>query len=214
MKKLQIIDYNSGIIEMERDMDGGALVRYVDDRGIIQRAGGIDAAYFGESHMIKNSYYRPIAEKLVERFEELSHIPPAAILWLQEMDWKPPKKGKKWQWIARCKKAPPMLTDTWGYSFIIEVRDYFFRDMSREQIITLVYHEMRHIGEEGDILHHDLEDWSNLVATFGHDWAAADQDIADLLADDFEGFKELGIGRQLSIYEGDSAAMKAGVRND
>jgi hypothetical protein len=211
MKKLQIIDCNSGVIELERDMDGSALVQYVDDRGIIQRAGGIDAAYFGESHMIKNNYYRPIAEKLVERFEELKHIPPAAILWLQEIDWKPPKNGKKkWQWIARCKKAPPMLADTWGYSFIIEVRDYFFRDMSKEQIIALVYHEMRHIGEEGDILHHDLEDWSNLVATFGYDWAAADQDIENLLDDDFEGFKRLGIGRQLTIYEGGNAAMRSG----
>lgn len=102
-----------------------------------------------------------------------------------------------------------MLTDTWGYSFIIEVRDYFSRDMSREQIIALVYHEMRHIGEEGDLLHHDLEDWSNLVATFGFNWAGADRNIADLLDDDFAGFKELGIGRQLTIYEGGSAAMVA-----
>lgn len=107
MKRVQIIDCDTGAIVTERDMDGNALVQYVDDRGIIQRAGSIDRAYFGDSHMIKNSYYRPIAEKLVERFEELSHIPPAAILWLQEMDWKPPKKERNGNGSQDAKKRRP-----------------------------------------------------------------------------------------------------------
>ncbi len=181
-------------------------MQYADENGFIRKLGSIDRAGFGDEHEIRNDFYRPIAARLAEKFEELSHIAPGSILWLQNVSWEPPKSGHAWQWVARCKKAPPMLKSAWGYSFIIEVRDWFFVRMSREQAVALIYHEMRHIGEDGEILHHDLEDWSNLVATFGQAWADRDHVVADLLAEDFEGFK-FRSRRQISFLEGASAAM-------
>ncbi|WP_406244149.1 putative metallopeptidase [Tissierella carlieri] len=40
----------------------------------------------------------------------------------------------------------------------LKTRKYFIERMQREQIIALIYHELIHIREDGDMVKHDIED--------------------------------------------------------
>lgn len=210
LRKMQIIDTGTGALETEKEFEGDFCVQFTDkDNGCIKRLGRILNAKFGDKHEIKNWYYEPIAARLVEKFEELAHIDASGILFLENTHWAQPKGGvKKWTWIARIKKANEHLQNTWGYDYIMEIKMHFASDMDIEKIVALIYHELRHIGEEGELLHHDVEDWNNLVATLGVNWPSTHAEIIDLLGEEFEGFDELRtVGRQISLNGGGSAAM-------
>ncbi len=74
--------------------------------------------------------------------------------------------------------------------------------MSKEQVIATVYHELRHIDTDGDIKPHDVEDWDNMVATLGKNWAETKSSIINLLDDEFPGWNELRkAGQQINIFE-------------
>ena len=142
----------------------------------------MDNAKFGEKHWIKNFVYRHIAAQLVKKFEELRHIKPSKILFIEDMDYEDPENGKP-QWRAKISKANKQFTVMTGYEYILETRNYFIERMQREQIIALIYHELRHIGQDGDMVKHDIEDWNNMIATLGTDWATTQAKIKDLLED-------------------------------
>lgn len=212
-RKLRIIDEGSGEIEVERDFDGDFCVQFTEgDDGRIRRLGQLQNARYGDIHDIKSWYYGPIAAELIEKFEELRHIDAGRVLFLENTNWKPPKGGiSKWTWIARVKKANEHLQRIWGYDFIMEIREWFSCQMSTEQIIALVYHELRHIGEDGSLLHHDVEDWNNMVATLGTNWDSPEAEIINLLSDDFKEFEALrSVGRQMSLQSTGSSAALAG----
>ena len=77
--------------------------------------------------------------------------------------------------------------------------------MSREQLILLIYHELRHIGhDEGKIIHHDVEDWSNIVATFGTAWSTTKEEIINIIDDEFESENWMQImptRRQITLFD-------------
>ena len=203
-KKIQIIDMTTGEIEGEGEFNGEYAVQYTGGAsGAIQRLGSIHNAHFGEKHEIKNWYYAPIAERLVEKFEELEHIGVGVILFIEDVEWTKPKGvSSKKPWIARMKKANEMLENIWGYRYVMETRGYFTEDMSREQIIAMIYHELLHIGYEGELKPHDIEDWGSMVATLGANWATTQGEILDLLDDEFPGWDELRrAGQQTSLFE-------------
>ncbi|WP_339789404.1 putative metallopeptidase [Tissierella sp.] len=56
--------------------------------------------------------------------------------------------------------------------------------MQREQIIALIYHELIHIREDGDMIKHDIEDSNSIKATFGTDWPAIQARIKNLLEEE------------------------------
>ncbi|TCO79156.1 hypothetical protein [Marinisporobacter balticus] len=61
----------------------------------------------GDKHWIKNYQYRPTVLRLVEKFDELNHIDPYKILFIEDMEWEP--GTAKNPWIAKTKqeiKAP------------------------------------------------------------------------------------------------------------
>lgn len=55
------------------------------------------------------------------------------------------------------------------------------QDASKQQIIAVVYHELRHISRDGEIVAHEIEDWDIMYNKLGHDWMSKYQDIPDLL---------------------------------
>jgi predicted metallopeptidase len=211
---LRIFDGETGIEELERAFDGDFCVQFTEDDGRIRRLGEIRNAKYGDKHEIKSWYYAPIAEQIVAKFDELKHITVERVLFLENVKWSPPKgRIKKWMWIARIKKANEDLQNVWGYDYVMEIRAYFSDQMSTEQIVALVYHELRHVGEDGSILHHDVEDWNNMVATLGVNWSSPETDIINLLGEEFRGFEALrSVGRQLSLQcDGSSAALAGKV---
>jgi hypothetical protein len=88
-----------------------------------------------------------------------------------------------------------------GYEYVLETRQWYTKDMSREQMVALIFHELKHIDIDGGILHHDIEDWDCMVATLGSDWAGTRAKIADILADDFEWEELRKVGTQVSIFD-------------
>ncbi|WP_425057637.1 hypothetical protein SCACP_21550 [Sporomusa carbonis] len=137
-----------------------------------------------------NDFYRPIAEKLVHKFPELKHITVASILFLDNTEGSGKSKDK-----IRCAQIGT-IQEKWSdiiYQFTGKRFDYFiefFRQnterLTKEQLITVVYHELAHIGTDGNIRHHSIEEWANIVAKFGPDWLAPHLVIPDLLEDGFQ----------------------------
>lgn len=204
-KVIKIVDRYTGEVILDREIDGDFQMQFTQnsDSGKIHRIGLIDNGKFGDKHWIKNYYFRPMAQRLIEKFDEISHIHINRILFLENTAWTPAKGGSaKKTWIARIGKANQWLQDTWGYMYVMELKGYYMEKMSKEQVIATVYHELRHIDSDGEIKSHDIEDWDNMVATLGKNWAETKYQIINLLDDEFPGWNELGrIGRQLSIFE-------------
>lgn len=201
MKKLTIVEGSSGEIIEDIEFSGGYNIQYAsnEDSGRIQKVTRLDNAKFDEKHWIKNLIYRPICWKLVSKFEELKYIKPDKILFLEDINWTP--TGGKKSWIARIKATNKELYSVTGYEYIIETREYYTEKMSKEQIVALMYHELRHIDSDGTLKDHDVEDWSNMVATLGKNWAETETNIADILDDEFLWDELRKDGRQVSIYD-------------
>jgi hypothetical protein len=123
------------------------------------------------------------------------------------MEWKP--GSGEHPWIAKTSKAKSQFEAMTGYEYIIEIRNWFINQMSKEQITALLYHELRHIGD-GSIIKHDIEDWNCMVATLGSDWATTQAQIIDILNDDFEQWDYLRkVGTQVSIFDNIASIKKA-----
>ena len=93
MKKLRITDDDTGEIILEKEFSGGYHLIYtnIDDSGKLHHIRELDNAKFGEKHWIKNFVYGPIANKLAKKFEELRHIKPSKILFIEDMDYEDPE---------------------------------------------------------------------------------------------------------------------------
>lgn len=141
-----------------------------------------------------NNSYRPIAEALKKKYEELQYAPIKRILFIENMEDKKKKNNKIV--YAQISKVPGKWEDiiyqvTGKYfEYTLEIFKENIINMSREQIIALIYHELRHIqlvqkegGPDIDIVGHDVEDWLNMVEKLGLNWASTRGQIYDLLED-------------------------------
>lgn len=203
-KKLQIINEITGEILEEKEFSGGYHIIYtnLEDMGNLRHIRKLDNARFGDKHWIKNYIYRPIAEKLIKKLPEIGHINPKHILFIEDMEWEKPESLKpKKHWQARISKANKQFSAMSGYDYILETRNYFIERMNREQIIALIYHELRHIDEWGDLQPHDIEDWDNMVATLGKDWAETKAEIKNLIEDDILWEELEPAAKQLDIFQ-------------
>lgn len=204
-KQLIVVNKDTGERLEDIEFSGGYNIAFTNlhDGGNLRYIRKLDNGKFGDKHWIKNFIYRPIAKKLVEKFPELKHIKPMGILFIEDMEWEMPDSVKpKRHWMARILKANKHLDFMTGYDYVLETRNYFIDRMSREQLVALIYHELRHIDKYGDLVSHDVEDWDNLVATLGRDWATTQAQIIDILEDDFEGWRDLGkVATQLNMFD-------------
>ena len=194
MRSIKIFDDSSGEIVFEQELgDGHFAIQYVENtnNGTVRRFGKLMNGRFGNKHWIKNYYFEPIAEKLVEKFEEIEHVRPRSILFLENTAWEPGKGKAKKTWIARICNPNPFFQAAWGYSFIIEIKGWFVENLSKEQLIAVLYHELRHIDTDYEIRSHDIEDWGDMVATLGEDYAEKNKSIVNILDEEFEGWYSL-----------------------
>lgn len=196
----QIVVYEENR-ELERiNFSGGYNITVAnnEDGGNLKHFRRLDNGKFDDKHWIKNFIYRPIAEKLVKKFDELGHIKPGRILFIEDTEWEP-RDGDKRPWQARIRKANKQLEAMTGYWYVIETRRYFTDNMSKEQVIALLYHELRHIDRNGEIIPHDVEEWSNIIATLGIDWNSRKSQIIDIL--ELDEWNELpGIEMQMGFF--------------
>lgn len=137
-------------------------------------------------------FYRPIAEALKEKFSELQYVPVDNILFIENLEDK--RKKNNAVIYAQISKMPGkwediiyQITDK-CFGYVLEIFKENILHMSREQIIALIYHEMKHVqlvtagqGPKIDIVRHDVEDWFNMVEKLGVGWASTKGSIPDLL---------------------------------
>lgn len=135
-----------------------------------------------------NEAYRPIAEALVKKYRELRHIAVGSILFIDNTEGTGKSRDKKK--YAQTGKVPEkwhqVIAQLTGRKFEYYI-EFFKRntaEMSREQLIALVYHELRHIDHEGNLRHHEVEDWDIMLKALGENWATTHSRIPDLLAED------------------------------
>lgn len=134
-----------------------------------------------------NEAYRPIAGALIKKYPEIGHIPLLSILFIDNTTGTGTSRNKRKN--AQIGKIPTkwqeIIKQLTGHTFIYYME--FFRlnisEMSQEQIIALIYHELRHIDINGDLRHHDIEDWSEMVAKLGPDWHQTMRSLPNLLDD-------------------------------
>lgn len=208
MKKLTIFDKETGELVENKEFSGGYNITYtnLEDSGNLKHIRKLDNGKYDEKHWIKNYIYRPIAIKLVQKFDELDHIRPESILFIEDTEWEP-KDLTKHQWVARIKQANKELESMTGYEYVMELREFYTRNMTAEQVIALIYHELRHIDLDGRIIEHDIEDWENMIATLGVDWNTTRAEIPNILSEDFNEWDELRrAGTQISIFDKKVAA--------
>ncbi|WHH58291.1 putative metallopeptidase [Petroclostridium sp. X23] len=210
MKELRVIDKETGH-ELEKiEFSGGYNITFTNlhDGGNLKHVRTLDNGRYDTKHWIKNYYYRPIAERLVRKFDEIRHVPTAKILFIEDTEWTP--GTAKQPWMAQIRMANNQLLAMTGYEYVMELRQYYIEQMTREQVIGVVYHELRHIDVDGALLKHDIEDWSDMVRTLGENWATSKANIIDILDEEFPGWDEYRkAGTQVSLFESNIIPMRA-----
>ncbi|EKQ52423.1 MULTISPECIES: putative metallopeptidase [unclassified Clostridium] len=86
----------------------------------------------------------------------------------------------------------------------METSNYYTAHMDIERLILLIYHELLHIDISDDsIRKHNIEDWNNIVATFGREWSDSKSTLKNILDDDFEEWEKLlRTEKQMSLFDG------------
>jgi len=140
-----------------------------------------------------NQNYLTIAEALREKFKELQFVPVNSILFIENLEDK--KKNKNKIVFAQISKVPEKWEDiiyqTTGkkFMYMLEIFKENTSEMSREQMIALIYHELHHIqiiDGEFKLVGHDVEDWTNMIEKLGVNWNSTKSDIPDLLDEDVD----------------------------
>lgn len=144
----------------------------------------IQVESFSGKYFIKESY-RPIAQALVKKFDEISHVVVNNILFVEDQVSTKKKAGKTI--FAQISKVPEKWDDIIyqitgrHFDHMMEIYKINIFQMSQEQVFALIYHELRHIGADGEIKGHDIEDWTNMIEKLGADWNVTLASIPNLL---------------------------------
>jgi len=132
--------------------------------------------------------FRP-APELREIAEELKsvtalmwrfhHIDPARIGFFYETTCEKTDK------VAELTPVDPLwwsVLDEFGvyWDYLIAVYGYHAEGKSRNWLKILVYHELRHIGIDGKLVKHQVEDFKDILREFGIDWLDNDPDLPDI----------------------------------
>lgn len=133
-----------------------------------------------------NEAYRPIAEQLCRKFtKEIGHIATEEILFIDNGEAKKMAKGKKiFAQIgtipAKYSEIVEQMTKKRFY-YVMEFFKPHTDQLSKEQIVAVVYHELRHIGSDGKIIDHHITDWIEMIDKLGPAWVSTKGSIPDLL---------------------------------
>ena len=120
-----------------------------------------------------NDEYTQIGEDVIEEYDELSYLRggDVQIVFLSSDAEK--KKGSH-KVFGLCEKVPEKYKWAIPCEFTITIFDQNISDFSDEQLRVLIFHELLHIGIDGDRLYireHDLEDFKEIIDRFGTHWS-------------------------------------------
>jgi predicted metallopeptidase len=173
-----------------------------------------------EGTYVVNEDYRPIAEALVKKYEEIAHIPVDAVLFIENTKSKAMHRGRaKYAQIgkipARWQETLCQLTGN-DLIYFMEIFKQHTQYMIPAQIVALVYHELRHIDRSWELCAHDIEDWGLMVSKLGLGWHR-DDNIPNLLDEGVNWDNICGVGQQRlfqDIMPNGIDSMEIKVRKD
>jgi hypothetical protein len=143
---------------------------------------------------IVNSKIKPIAEALIRKFDELSHLNPDSILFIRA------HKGgsKKTVTLARTSRISEKWRDLLeqigaaSYTHTVEFMDKATVCLDENQMVALVYRELRQIAPEGEIRNPDIHEWWQILMGLGRRWFYPDESCPNLLDDEVDWKKLMG----------------------
>lgn len=120
-----------------------------------------------------NEDYAQIAQDLIEKEEALANLRgmPYTIIYLSSSH---KKKSKGNLVYGQCEKVTEKNKWAIPCDFTITVFEPNCEGMNENQIRTLLFHELLHVGADKDepyIRPHDLEDFRMIINRFGVDWS-------------------------------------------
>jgi predicted metallopeptidase len=122
--------------------------------------------------------YREIANKLIDKYPvAYSHIELDKILFLKELD----KTPKKYADIRKVGYVYDFITE---YKFVMVVYEQVIAGFDDAHKAMLIHHELMHIDESFNKLRkHNIQDFVEIVAKYGCDWAA-NPNLPNILEDE------------------------------
>ncbi|MDO5562674.1 MAG: putative metallopeptidase [Synergistaceae bacterium] len=164
-----------------------------------------DSAEF--TYEICNTKIRPIAEALINKYRELAHIDVDKILFIVNHR---SAGSKRRVTLAKTMRMPPKWTEllyqlgACSYFYIMEFYAKTTATMDESQMVALVYHELRRIGQEGEILSPDINEWYPMFVGLGRKWFYPDNTCPNLLDDSVDWKKLMGSYYEDIQSEGDN----------
>lgn len=127
---------------------------------------------------------RDLAEKIIARREDVSHVDAAEVLFLWEYATKPKAQGMEILARTWSNKDKPIQFFT-PARFTIAFYEQTCGYMSAAQHAWLMYHELKHIPALGDKLKpHSVQDFGSILREAGLNWQGAEADVPDLFGDE------------------------------
>ena len=127
-----------------------------------------------------------LAARLVKHYPgRLGTVFPTDIVFVVDEESKPKSKGKSV--YARTQRMSALNQFLTGYTHVIVFFASNIEHLTNRQLTLLLYHELLHIGEEGKLQGHDVEEFGEIVDTFGRqilDYRR--DDLPDILDEGFE----------------------------
>ena len=78
------------------------------------------------------------------------------------------------------------------YDFLMEFYEKTTAVLDENQMIALVYRELRRIGRNGDVAPPDVNEWYNVLMGLGRRWFYPDATCPNLLSDDIDWRRLMG----------------------
>lgn len=121
-----------------------------------------------------NEKFQEIAEDLIIEREELKELRESDVTVIL-LDSDSAKKNKREKVLGQCEK----VADKWKWAVPCDFTITLFKPniigLTEDQIKILIFHELLHIGIDGDkmfIRDHDLKDFKVIIDEFGVNWNA------------------------------------------
>lgn len=136
---------------------------------------------------------RLLADKVISRMPELFHIDECIgrenIGYI--INYEPKKDNKTGHIIyAECKLVNGIFRPLIPFRYIIVFYNPNVEDLNENQKKILMLHELKHIGADGKIRPHNVEDFASIVNRFGTNWNASGVDVPDILGGGDDGGKD------------------------
>ena len=144
---------------------------------------------------ICNSRMRPLADELIKKYEELRHLDASKILFVVNHK---SAGSKKTLVLARTSRVPEKWRDVLfqlGACSFFHVVEFYGKTTScldENQMVALLYRELRRIGPEGQILTPDVHDWWQVLMVLGGYWFYLDSTCPNLLDENVDWKKLMG----------------------